>query len=335
MQKKIVHQLPKVELHCHLDGSVPMETLKKLAEKQSFDKALLDQVIAPEKCHDLVDYLKGFDIIHQLMQTYEQLEESAYATVEAAAKENVRYIELRFAPLLHTKADLTVPEIIAAVSEGIHRAMGEYPIIVNLLICGMRQHSNESNLSMLSEAIQTKEDLMVGFDMAGPEPDLANNHIEPLTAFAQENGLQITLHSGECGCAYNVVQAIHLGAKRIGHGIAIQKNEAAQTLCLEEGTVIEMCPTSNIQTDAVKDWENYPLLGFLEKGIKCCINTDNRTVSNTTLTREYMLLTEHFGINYKTMKKLNLNGLAGAFTTLEVKRQLSKTIEQAYAPYIE
>ena len=335
MQREIVHQLPKVELHCHLDGSVPMETLKKLAKKQSFDVALLDQVVAPTKCSSLVDYLKGFDIIQQLMQTYEQLEESAFATAQAAASENVCYMELRFAPLLHTKAGLTVPEVIAAVSEGIRRAMEQYAIRVNLLICGMRQHSNEDNLVMLSQAIKTKENLMVGFDMAGPEPDRANDHVEPLTAFVQEKGLQITLHAGECGCAHNVVQAIRLGAKRIGHGIAIQTDEAAQKLCLEKGTVIEMCPTSNIQTNAVNDWEDYPLLDFLEKGINCCINTDNRTVSHTTLTREYLLLADHFGISYRTMKRLNLNGLTGAFTSLEMKTQLSKLIEEGYAPYIK
>ncbi|MGB3160078.1 MAG: adenosine deaminase [Carnobacterium sp.] len=334
MQKEIVHQLPKVELHCHLDGSVPMATLKKLAEKQLFNMDLLDQIVAPEKCTDLVDYLKGFDIIHQLMQTHEQLEESAYAVVEASALENVRYMELRFAPLLHTEAGLTVSEIIEAISKGINRARIKYDVSVNLLICGMRQHSNEKNLKMLSEIIETKEELLVGFDMAGPEPDTANNHIEPLTSYAQTNGLHITLHAGECGCAHNVVQAIRLGAKRIGHGIAIQKDELAQILCLEKETVIEMCPTSNIQTNAVEKWEDYPLLDFLEKGIKCCINTDNRTVSNTTLTREYMVLAEKYGISYETMKLLNLNGLAGAFTTSEIKENLTGIIEAAYAPYI-
>ncbi|MFL2134264.1 adenosine deaminase [Desemzia sp. FAM 24101] len=333
MQKEIVHQLPKVELHCHLDGSVPMKTLKKLAEKQQLDGALLDQVAAPEKCRDLSDYLKSFDITLQLMQTREQLEESAFATAEAAALENVRYMELRFAPLLHTEAGMTLPEIISAVSEGVHRAMEQYNILVNLLICGMRQDSNEENLAMLSELTQTQESLLVGFDMAGPEPDLANDHIEPLTAFAQEKGLQITLHSGECGCAHNVVQAIHLGADRIGHGIATQMDETAQALCVEKGTVIELCPTSNIQTNAVDSWEDYPLLDFMEKGIRCCINTDNRTVSHTSLTREYLLLAEHLGINYATMKSLNLNGLSGAFTTAEVKEKLAAVIEIAYAPY--
>lgn len=334
VQKEIVRQLPKVELHCHLDGSVPMATLKKLAEKQDFDMSLLDQIAAPEKCTDLVDYLKGFDVLLQLLQTSEQLEESAFAIAEAAALENVRYLELRFAPLLHTDAGMTVPEIIAAVSRGIKKAMEQYDIVVNLLICGMRPHSNEDNLKMLSEAISTQEQLLVGFDMAGPEPDMANDHIEPLTAFAQDSGLQLTLHAGECGCAHNVVQAIHLGAERIGHGIAAQMDETTQQLCIEKGTVIEMCPTSNIQTNAVEDWESYPLLDFMEKGIKCCINTDNRTVSDTTLTKEYLLLAEHLGIDYAMMKKLNLNGLTGTFTTSETKEKLSAVINEAYAPYV-
>lgn len=334
MQKEIIHQLPKVELHCHLDGSVPMATLIKLAEKQDFDMSLLDQIAAPEKCMDLVDYLKGFDILLQLLQTSEQLEESAYAIAETAALENVRYLELRFAPLLHTDAGMRVSEIIAAVSKGIRKAMEKYDIMVNLLICGMRPHSNEDNLKMLSEAISTQEQLLVGFDMAGPEPDMANDHIEPLTAFAQDSGLQLTLHAGECGCAHNVVQAIYLGAERIGHGIAAQMDEAAQKLCIEKGTVIEMCPTSNIQTNAVENWEDYPLLDFMEKGIKCCINTDNRTVSDTTLTTEYWLLAKHLGIDYAMMKTLNLNGLAGAFTTLEAKEKISAMINEAYAPYV-
>lgn len=334
MQEKIVSQLPKVELHCHLSGSVPMETLKKLAKEQSFDEDLLDQVVAPAKCSDLVDYLRSFDITLQLMQTYEQLEESAYATVEVATLENVRYLELRFAPLLHTEAGLRLPEVIAAVSEGIYRAMEHYPIQVNVLICGMRQHSNEENLAMLDEVMSTQENLMVGFDMAGPEPDFANDHVEPLTAFVQEKGLQVTLHAGECGCAHNVAQAIRLGAKRIGHGIAIQKDEKTQALCAKTETVIELCPTSNIQTNAVNSWNEYPLLDFLGKGIKCCINTDNRTVSDTTLTKEYLLLAEHLGINYAMMKSLNLNGLAGAFATKEVKAKLAAEITKAYAPYI-
>lgn len=332
VQQEIVHQLPKVELHCHLDGSVPMKTLKKLAEKQQFNMSLLDQVVAPAKCHDLEDYLKSFDITLQLMQTYEQLEESAYATAEAAALENVRYLELRFAPNLHTEAGMTVSEVIAAISEGIQRAMQQYNIRVNLLVCGMRQYSNEENMAMLSQVMKTEESLVVGFDMAGPEPDKANDHIEPLTAFAQEE-LQITLHSGECGCAHNVAQAIRLGAKRIGHGIAIQRDEDVQELCAEAGTVIELCPTSNIQTNAVNSWNEYPLLDFLDKGIKCCINTDNRTVSDTTLTREYMLLAEQLGINYAMMKTLNLSGLAGAFATKEVKAKLAAEITKAYAPY--
>lgn len=334
MQKEIVRQLPKVELHCHLDGSVPMATLKELAEKQDFDMSLLDQIAAPEKCTDLVDYLKGFDILLQLLQTSEQLEKAAFAIAEAAALENVCYLELRFAPLFHTDKGMKVAEIIAAVSHGLRKAMKEYNIMVNVLICGMRPQSNDINLEMLSEAISTKEQLLVGFDMAGPEPDMANDHIEPLTTFAQENGLQLTLHAGECGCAHNVAQAIRLGAKRVGHGIAIQKDESAQQLCIEKGTVVEMCPTSNIQTNAVENWNAYPLLDFMQKGIKCCINTDNRTVSDTTLTKEYLLLAEHLGVDYKMMKTLNLNGLAGAFTTSKVKEEISAVISESYAPYI-
>lgn len=334
MDEKVIKQLPKVELHCHLDGSVPMDTLQELAESQKMDATPLAQAIAPAKCENLDEYLKSFDLILQYLQTAESLEYSGYAVARDAAQENVRYLEIRFAPLLHTDAGLTVPEVIQAVSMGIQRAMADYPILVNLLVCGMRQHSNALNRSLLEEALDIKESRVVGFDMAGPEPDGANNHISPLTTFAREKGLQITLHSGECGCARNVAQAIRLGAERIGHGIAVQSEPKVQELCVENGTVLELCPTSNIQTNAVTDWDSYPLQTFLDKGIKCCINTDNRTVSDTTLTKEYLLLHKHLNIGYEAMKAFNLNALSRAFTTDEMKQQIQADIAQAYAPYV-
>lgn len=321
-----IKQLPKVELHCHLDGSIPFETLKILAEKENISDNELKKVFAPKKCHDLNEYLKGFDIILKMLQTAENLEIAIFALIEAVAKENVRYIEIRFAPLLHQQNGLSVQEIIEALTRGISKAQKKYPIYVNLLICAMRHHEPQKNLALLNELKKINNPLIAGFDFAGDEAAFDNQKIAPVVKQAITNNLQITLHSGECGCAQNVAEAIRLGAKRIGHGVAIIKDPEVIKFCQKNKTHLELCPTSNLQTNAITSWDEYPLRKFLELKINCSINTDNRTVSNTSLSREFMLLTEHCQLTLAEMKKLTQNAIDASFASQNIKSELTQII---------
>ncbi|MFV0558817.1 MAG: adenosine deaminase [Enterococcus sp.] len=330
MMEQQVKDYPKIELHCHLDGSIRVATLKQMATKLGRPTKELDKVVAPEKCRDLNQYLESFSYVLPLLQNKENLQLAAYDVMSQAAEENVCYIEIRFAPLLHQENGLSVPEILEAVLAGIKQAQAEFDIVGNLLICGMRHHEESANLALVDQVVGVDEKI-VGFDFAGDEAQFPNSAIASTVKKAKAAGLQITLHSGECGCAHNVVEAIQLGATRIGHGVAAKDDSAVMEFCREHDTLLEMCPTSNLQTNAIASWSEYPLRRFLDAGIKCCINTDNRTVSATNLTNEYQLLMEHCQLTLAEMQQLNQNAVDGSFASDEVKVRLSEKLLIGYS----
>ncbi|MDH6363908.1 adenosine deaminase [Enterococcus sp. PF1-24] len=330
LNQETIQALPKVELHCHLDGSIQMATLEKLAKKENLPLAELKKAVAPKKCHDLKEYLASFDVVLPLLQSAENLQLAAYDLVEQAVRDNICYLEIRFAPLLHQKKGLAVPQIIQAVLTGIQAAQKEHEIHVNLLISAMRHHEEAANLELINSIKQLQADAVVGFDFAGDEQQVGNENIKNCTDSALAAGLKLTLHSGECGCPHNVVEAIHLGATRIGHGVAIKDSPDAMVQCKKNQTLLELCPTSNIQTNAISDWSEYPLRFFLKEGINCCINTDNRTVSQTNLVNEYSLLVKHCQLSFAEMKQLNLNAIEGSFAEEKVKQAVIEKIMTSY-----
>ncbi|MBO0451591.1 adenosine deaminase [Candidatus Enterococcus murrayae] len=334
MKKETIRSLPKIELHCHLDGSIQIGTLEKLAKKAGIPLNSLTKAIAPKKCHHLKEYLESFDCILPLLQSEENLTLAAYDLIEQAAEETIRYIEIRFAPLLHQEQGLSIEQVLRAVCRGIQHAQKQFDVQANLLISALRHHSNAANQQLIDTVTQLNSETIVGFDFAGDEQAISNEKIKPAADYASASGLKLTLHSGECGCAQNVVEAIRLGAVRIGHGVAIKSDTAIMDYCAKKGTLLELCPTSNIQTNAIKEWADYPLRKFLTHNVKCCINTDNRTVSQTTLTEEYLLLATHCQLSYLEMKRLNLNAIEGAFASQQLKDQLVQQINSGYADVI-
>ncbi|KAF1299412.1 adenosine deaminase [Enterococcus sp. JM4C] len=330
LDHKTIQSLPKVELHCHLDGSVPLDTLKKLARKEGLDEELLARATAPKKCADLREYLESFDIILPLLQSEENLAIAAYDLIEQVSKENVCYIEIRFAPLLHQQQGLQVEQIIQAVVDGIKKAQQTFDVRANLIISAMRHHTDQQNADLVSRLKSMIEPAVVGFDFAGDEQQNGNDKISATTTLALNAGLGLTLHSGECGCAQNVVEAIQLGATRIGHGVAIRNSPEVMKICAETKTLLELCPTSNLQTNAIPDWDAYPLRLFIDNGVACCINTDNRTVSETTLTHEYALLASHCQLTVAEMKQLNINAINGSFASDLVKKELLEKVTLSY-----
>ena len=330
LTREKIKQLPKIELHCHLDGSISMETLKKLAIKEEIPLKELEKVVAPKKCLDLREYLESFDSVLALLQNEENLEIAAYDLVKQVGGENVRYIEIRFAPQLHQRNNLSVEQIIQAVMKGIDKAQEEVDVQVNLLISAMRHHQTTKNMELIDSIKQLKDKSVVGFDFAGDEKAVSNRQIKDVVSIAKQSKLNVTLHSGECGCIQHVIEAIEMGATRIGHGVAIKDSVEAMEYCANQHILLELCPTSNIQTNAIETWEEYPFRLFLDHHILCSINTDNRTVSNTDLTNEFFLLATYFDLTLVEMKQLNLNAVEASFSSVEVKERLKNMIHREY-----
>lgn len=335
MNRADIHKLPKVELHCHLDGSVPMDVLMELAEEKGLPAGVMKKAVAPSDCKDLKDYLSCFDVILSVLQTEKNLEKATYAVIREAHEENVKYLELRFGPLLHQAEGLTTKDTIRAVSKGVERATGDFPIAVNILVCALRNYSEEENSQLFRDVHEIANESVVGIDVAGDEANYPNECVASAVTEAKAMGLQMTIHSGECGCANSVLTAMHLGASRIGHGVAVKDDPEAMQKVKENNVLLELCPTSNIQTRAVSGWDTYPLRQFLNEGVAVSINTDNRTVSNTTLTDEFLLCVNHCQVTCQEIKDLSLTAMAHSFATDEIRQTVISEIESQYEQFIE
>ncbi len=320
-------KFPKAELHCHLDGSIRPETLQAIAQEQHMSISNIDgirqQMQAPKDCRNLAEYLQCFDFVLPYLQTKKALEMAAFDVMEQAAEDGVRYIEIRFAPSLSMAKGLTVIETIEAVAKGIAQAEKQYPIDGNILIIGMRQEEARAIAQVFQESLDCSEEKVVGFDLAGPEEDVYLEELgDNLRIYIEEKTIPFTLHAGECGCVANIYQAIAFGATRIGHGIALKNNQQAQMDYASHSVCIEGCPTSNIQTKAVADYQDYPIKDWLRNGLKVCLNTDNRTVSDTTLTNEYWQISQAHQLSWQDIQKMNQDAIQYSYASEQLKQQI-------------
>lgn len=335
MQKTVVKKLPKIELHCHLDGSIRPNTLRKIAVAQGIvlpvdNEELQQLLIAPERTKDLTEYLERFSLVIDCLQTEEALKMAALDVISQAAEEAIFYIEVRFAPSLHTEKGLSLPQVVTAVLDGLQQGQVQYGVKSNAILCGMRHEELASIEKIVHLAETFKTSGVVGFDLAGNEADFPPYMFEEIVNLATKMTIPLTLHAGECGCGKNVADAVRLGAKRIGHGIAVKDTPEFFALIKEQGVLLELCPTSNFQTKTVVTVEEYPFRLFQDAGLNICINTDNRTVSNTTLTDEFMKLHEWYDITYQDMEKLTHHAIDGAFLSNSQKETLHQQITDSY-----
>ena len=323
------HELPKIDLHCHLDGSVRPETIIELAAHQgvllpSTDvEVVRDLMIAPETCPNLLEYLKRFDLPLSVMQTKEAIERIAFEVYEDAALENVRYMEVRFGPLLHREQGLSIEDIIGSVVAGMKRAETAHGIKGNVILSLLRHMPTDEIKDVIDVGAQYLGKGVAAFDLAGgEEPGFCEKFI-PFAQYAKEKGLNVTIHAGEQGEGQNVFDAITmLGAERVGHGIHIATHQQAFDLVHDKQVALETCPSSNVQTKAVESLDVHPIESFRKQGIPVTINTDNRTVSNTTMTKEVQKIIEQFNLSAYDYAHIYRNSVEGAFTDAETKQWL-------------
>ncbi|MCS4485753.1 adenosine deaminase [Staphylococcus americanisciuri] len=323
--KHTVREIPKIELHCHLDGSVSRSYLRAQAKAQNISIDI-EKTSVDTQCQSLDEYLESFDEILKVMQTEKSLIDSVIDVVSQVHHDGVKYIELRFAPKLHLDKGLSMLEVMNATVQGAMQAEATYPVVVRLLVCGMKHHSNEENIEVFQH-IHTHPSLqkyIVGVDLAGGEEDEAMSTFAECIAYAKAHQLNLTLHAGECGCNKNVYDAIKLGAQRIGHGVSALKDMRLLETLKNEEVLLEICPCSNLQTKAVQHIAeiDIPLLKKLD--VPFLINTDNRGVTQTNLVQEYLLLLDNQLLTLDDIPIINKKALKYAFVEPEVKSQLRK-----------
>jgi adenosine deaminase len=325
---ELLRRLPKAELHCHLDGSVRAETLLELAReyKQPIprdDADALREFMRVDDARSLEDYLAKFDVTLAVLQTAEALERVAYELAIDAGRDGVRYIEVRFAPVLNVRGGLSLGEAVEAPLRGLERAVRDGGAVGRVIVCGLRHLSPEVSLELARLAVAYSTRGVVGFDLAGGE---LGNPASPHAAafeFAQAHDLACTCHAGEGADASSVREAIHrCGAHRIGHATRLIEDEALTQYVNDRRIPLEICLTSNVQTRAVVSYEAHPLRRYFDRGLNVVLNTDNRLMSGTTLTDEYLHAARSLDFTFDELARVARNGFASAFLPWEERSKL-------------
>ncbi len=329
LTREFVHTLPKAELHCHLDGSMRVETILDLAKQNNVKlpkdniKELTKLLAVGMECQSLEEYLRPFDVTCSVLQTKQALNRATYELAEDCAKENIWYLEIRFSPILHIKKELKLTQVIDAVLEGKKRAEKDFNITVGIIICGLRHTTPDVSLQLAELAVAYKNRGVVGYDLAGAEDGFpAKDHKDSFYLIVNNN-INTTAHAGEAYGPESIHQALHIiNANRIGHGTRLREDGDLLNYVNDHRIPLEMCITSNLQTKAVEKFEQHPIKFYFDLGIRVTINTDNRLISKTTLTDEYMLAIKKYKFEPDELKYLILNGFKSAFLPLKEKVEL-------------
>ena len=322
--------LPKIELHIHLDCSLSYETVKRLRPDTTIDD-FNNNFKASKSCSSLKEYIKCADNAISLMQSKESLELVMEDFFNQLIEDNVIYCEIRFAPLLHTEEGLNSREVLNIICNSMNILSKESGVITGLILCTLRHYSKEQSMETVKLVEEFKGKGVLGFDIAADEAGYPlDNHIDAFK-FAMQNDINCTAHAGEAKGPESIWETIDkLKVKRIGHGVKCIKDPKLVKVLSENNYHLEVCVSSNIKTKTFNKIEDHPISQINKSSISMSINTDGRTISDTDLTNEYELISKKFGWSIEEFKKCNLEAIKHAFISDEIKTLLTHKINKEY-----
>ena len=326
-----------IDLHVHLDGSIPLPAAVQLAAEEGLDFSLAElqeKMQVPAHCQDLNQYLATFELPLKLMQSAQGIRTVAKAFHEQLDTEGILYAEPRFAPGSLTAGGLSQQEVLEAALAGRADFYAEHPqsaLHTAYIICAMRgtgeelKHKNEESIDLAAAYLGNG---IVAADLAGAEALFATENFSSLFAEAQRKNVPFTIHAGEAAGPESIKAALRLGAQRIGHGVRSLEDAGVIQDLKATKVALEICPTSNLQTRIFESIERFPLEQLLDAGLTVTINTDNMTVSNTTLSHEFELLQQHCGLDKNTARELAENAARAVFSDSSEKDRLLAHLRQ-------
>ena len=328
-------QMPKVELHCHLDGSMRPQTVLDLAREQDVSlpkntvDGLKEYLTVNDDCPSLGEYLKGFDVTLSVLQTAGAIKRCAYELFMDLHDDGVIYAEVRFGPTLHRQKGLHAVDAIKAVYAGYKQAHDECGIQGGVIACGIRHLGEKDVAAALMAAIES--DCVLGVDLAGAEGPFPASVFTEAFGLVNSQHLPVTIHAGEADGAHSIHSALKLGARRIGHGTRLFEDDYLMNVVLRDRIHLEICPTSNVQTKATDSIAGHPAKEYYKKGVSLSISTDNRLISGVTLSQEYGKLAKEWGWGRHEFGQTNLMALQSSFCRWEVRKKLKEKVLDAYA----
>ena len=323
-----------IDLHLHLDGSLSVASVRNLARSQGIelpekDADLLRLLQVSEDCRDLNEYLEKFDFPLSLMQTKEGISMAVQNLEQELQAQGLLYAEIRFAPQLHMQQGLTQSQVVEAAIEGMNRSAFRS----NLILCCMRGDENSAeNLETVRVAKAYLDQGVCAVDLAGAEAVFPTENFEQLFLLADELEVPYTIHAGEADGPQSVVTALEFGTKRIGHGVRSCEHADLLKTLAEQGVTLELCPTSNLNTNIFERLADYPLRKLMQAGVSVTVNTDNMTVSGTTLEQEFRALIDTFALKEAELQQLVRNAVEASFADAQTKQWLASELERRFSP---
>ena len=319
-----IKDIPKIVLHIHLDGSLDLDLAYKWLREDGYNYSFseaLEKLRVDKGCRSLNQYLEKFDLPCKLLNNYERLKEASKSLFLKLEKEGVVYAEVRFAPIKHVNDNLNINRVVEAVLDGMNEVLKNEKMYGGIILCCMRDASVEDNLKIVSLAKKYSSVGVVGIDLAGAEALYETKNFKYIFDKAKEENIRFTIHAGEADGISSIKSALEFGTSRLGHGIkAIEDDEMIEKL-KKENILLEVCVTSNYQTEAVKGI--HPIEELYKKGIKISINTDNDTVSGIDIISEYKYILENTNLKIEDIIKCNYNSIDFIFND-KSKRQIKK-----------
>ena len=325
-----LQQLPKVELHLHLDCGLSFEVVSKI-DPSITKAAYQDEYIAPAKCDNLADFLtravKGF----ALMQTREQLQWVVHDLFKQLAANNTLYAEIRFAPLQHLEKGLTPCDVVSATEEATASAVKETGIEARLILCTLRHFTEAQSMETVKLVEQFKGTYVAGFDIAADEAGFPIDSHTSAFKYAKEKSIYCTAHAGEARGAESVWETLqYFGPSRIGHGVRSIEDLKLVDHLRRNNIHLEICPSCNVQIGLYNTYQDHPIDQLYRAGVSLSVNTDAPTIVDITLTREYEKLQKVFGWTLMDFYKCNANALEAAFIPAELKNSLLEKLKVGY-----
>ncbi|MBS2037190.1 adenosine deaminase [bacterium] len=323
----LVEEMPKTELHTHLEGAVRPETILELAPKYGADLGVsgveeLKRKIEMRPGENLLDFLKKFDPFRFIFDHPESLRRVSYEMIEDMAREGVIYAEIRVNPVKHEEM-LSIDGVLDAVLEGMHQACRDYPIEARLIVSLNRSYPLESAMRVARAAVARQGRGVVALDLAGDEVHHPASKFKEVFDYARSQGLHVTIHAGEAMGPESIVQALEsCHAERIGHGLRLGEDPHLVQEVARRGVTLEMCPDSNRLINAVKDLKGYPLIAYKRQGVPVTISTDDRHIFDLTLVGEYMAMAEECGLSLQELEQISLTGIRKSFLKEAEKARL-------------
>lgn len=335
--RALLRRLPKAELHVHLDAALRPRTMIELAAQAgqslpSTDPEALACYMKVEQGRTLEEYLQRFNLTVPLLQTPEALERVAYEMVEDAARDNIRYLEVRYCPLLSCNAGLSLDEVIDAELRGVSRGERDFGVIARVINCSLRHFDPADSVRIAERSVAFRDRGVVAFDLAGPEAGHPPAIHQAAFDVAVRGCLGVTVHAGEAAGAASIAEAIHrCHADRIGHGTRLAEDARLQNYVRDRRILLECNITSNLQTGAVARAAAHPVRAYFDAGLAVTLATDGWLMTGTSLSEEYWVAHTELGFERDAIDTLILNGFRHAFLPWPERQALLARVQAELA----